>query len=952
MRLINTKNFKLEEFLEHETPPYAILSHTWGDDVEEISFREAQEGNFDKPGIGSIKFRGSCQQAAKDGLGYVWIDTCCIDKGNLVELSEAINSMFRWYKRSSFCYAYIGDVPADDQPRVRGSKFRSSRWFTRGWTLQELLAPKYVRFYNSSWDQLGNKGTMSSILEEITGIPRQYLLGITRLQTASVAQRMAWAAQRITKRPEDLAYCLLGIFGVSMPMIYGEGGDQAFLRLQEHIMRTTRDDSMLSWGLKDSDAELLIDQSLHQSAGRVMATTPASFTTSRQIVSREQSSQWPSSLEISGGSLRICIPLVIRGPNEVIALLNCGPESNTSQRVGIPLVKVQLGANDQYARPKGADAVLYPTTSLTQNFWLFDHDAFAELGLELVEVIPRSCWDQERTIVISAETVFRNSTRHTLARFRHNDRKSVGGESPDFLLLLELKDTPSATEPAPQYHFMICSRETRLEEIWEKKDYVGKRVSGKNSASNGQIHVHVALKPEHGNSMFIIKPEQLSEPTVVTVDITLELKRTDLMARLEDMTKERRMVRAEFTMVQNAVQANNDRLRRVQGEREAVEEKIKKLERRRNKLVEDEKNNTYELKCLKGQERAMKGKLGYLTSRWEEAQGEWHQLFNTQPTNTTTDMIQVCELKRPCPILWAAANNCAEMVAFCLEEGADRPITRDGIRAAFILASCNGYDSVVRQFLSHKVDMNITDPNGYGRTALGTACLHGRKSVVETLIETGKADVNVQDKEGWTPLRLAVQGGHVAIVELLLQANADMTIKGKDGSTPLSIAIQRQNTQMVRLFQDRGKEMIRIFQERAKGSSSMTPAPTKKQEPVSHLDHSTTAGYTPSSPNILSDAESHKQEAESSTNNQSDSEASYRLKTESNSPTGPLLSPPQPQGVTSPRLTRSRSPSPNPTHRKPRAPPPLPAAKDRPSLVSTSPVFRPGFASGTGENWL
>lgn len=266
MRLINIETSRLEEFLDYKTPPYVILSHTWGDDAEELTFRDIEEGRTGKPGVGSVKLRGTCRQAQQDGFKYVWIDTCCIDKTNLVELREAINSMFRWYRRASICYAYLSDVPGVDNPRKSTSKFRNSRWFGRGWTLQELLAPKQLRFYNSEWGLLGTKGTIRTAVEKITGIPRQILVGIAELHSASVAQRMSWAAGRETKRKEDLAYCLLGIFAVTMPMIYGEGRDQAFLRLQEQIMRTTRDDSILAWGL---------------GAGEMSTTAPTQLTKER-----------------------------------------------------------------------------------------------------------------------------------------------------------------------------------------------------------------------------------------------------------------------------------------------------------------------------------------------------------------------------------------------------------------------------------------------------------------------------------------------------------------------------------------------------------------------------------------------------------------------------------------------------------------------------------------------
>ncbi|KAL6901202.1 HET domain-containing protein [Trichoderma evansii] len=334
MRLINTGTFELEEFSDVEPPPYAILSHTWGRDFEELTYFDVKNGMIDKPGIGSFKFRHCCEQAQKDSLKYAWIDTCCIDKTNLVELGEAINSMFRWYSLATVCYAYLSDVPDNDAPPAPESEFRISRWFKRGWTLQELLAPKHLRFYNSEWHCIGTKGSRCTVIQEITQIPRQFLLGVAELHTASVAQRMSWAAQRETKRAEDLAYSLLGIFGITMPMIYGEGGREAFFRLQEQIMKTTRDDSILAWGLdvepsisnpqRPKDGDMFI-------YGDILAATPSDFAHSGQIITREQATNPLHSLDIFGGSLRVYLPLLATENDETFGLLSCGPKSDAQQ---------------------------------------------------------------------------------------------------------------------------------------------------------------------------------------------------------------------------------------------------------------------------------------------------------------------------------------------------------------------------------------------------------------------------------------------------------------------------------------------------------------------------------------------------------------------------------------------------------------------------------------------
>ena len=230
----------LAEGLPDELPPYAILSHTWGNDDDEVTFDDLRDGKGnEKAGYAKLKFCG--QQAQKDNLEYFWVDTCCINKPNLTELSEAINSMYRWYAQAKKCYVYLSDVSArkrdhyGETEQLQESAFRASRWFTRGWTLQELLAPSTVEFFSREGQHLGDKKTRDSVIENITGIPRDALHG-TALSKYSVDERMAWAAQRKTKKTEDKVYCLLGIFEVSMSLIYGEG-EEALVRLRDKIAR-------------------------------------------------------------------------------------------------------------------------------------------------------------------------------------------------------------------------------------------------------------------------------------------------------------------------------------------------------------------------------------------------------------------------------------------------------------------------------------------------------------------------------------------------------------------------------------------------------------------------------------------------------------------------------------------------------------------------------------------
>ncbi|KAL8424235.1 hypothetical protein RB596_004181 [Gaeumannomyces avenae] len=233
MYLINVETKKLERFGGAKIPKYAILSHTWGEASEELTFTDISKGNVNKPGVGADKFHGCCRLATGRGVKYVWIDTCCINKGDGEELREAINSMFRWYRDAEVCLVFLADVRPGDDPRRPQSKFSCSRWFTRGWTLQELLAPSCLVFYGSGWDRLGTKADFCSEIERITSIPRRVLNGDAKVQDTSVAQRMSWAASRNTTREEDLAYCLLGIFDVVLPMLYGPREQpREFVRLE------------------------------------------------------------------------------------------------------------------------------------------------------------------------------------------------------------------------------------------------------------------------------------------------------------------------------------------------------------------------------------------------------------------------------------------------------------------------------------------------------------------------------------------------------------------------------------------------------------------------------------------------------------------------------------------------------------------------------------------------
>jgi len=251
MWLLNIDSRELEYFEGNKIPPYAILSHRW--EHEELTFQEIKMG-MGKKKHGYCKVDMCCRQAREDytreQLSHVWVDTCCIDKTSSAELSEAINSMFRWYENASMCYAYLSDVMGD----AESQSFQESLWFTRGWTLQELLAPTFVTFFDREWSILGTKHQLADVVSQITQLPSVAIHHFVPSHW-SVAHRMQFAARRQTTRAEDQAYCLLGIFGVNMPLIYGED-TRAFRRLQEEILKSSDDLSILAWQSSDERSRI------------------------------------------------------------------------------------------------------------------------------------------------------------------------------------------------------------------------------------------------------------------------------------------------------------------------------------------------------------------------------------------------------------------------------------------------------------------------------------------------------------------------------------------------------------------------------------------------------------------------------------------------------------------------------------------------------------------------
>ena len=279
MRLINTNSLEFEEFFKAPSKKYAILSHRWGDN--EVSYEEYLKELEKNPGAslknnrprylsqgqtGMVKIVDFCTKASENGHEYAWIDTCCIDKKSSAELTESINSMYKWYQKSTRCYVYLSDSTEEDWKR--------SVWWQRGWTLQELIAPKKLTFYDQDWSQICDKDKKNAPdIAAVANLPERLINGEEPdgLDAWCAGVKMHWASRRTTTRDEDEAYCLLGLFGVNMPLIYGEGRN-AFRRLQRILFEQSGDETIFAF----------VKNTWHEPYKRqisMFATSPRQFTT-------------------------------------------------------------------------------------------------------------------------------------------------------------------------------------------------------------------------------------------------------------------------------------------------------------------------------------------------------------------------------------------------------------------------------------------------------------------------------------------------------------------------------------------------------------------------------------------------------------------------------------------------------------------------------------------------
>lgn len=447
MRLLNAGTFELEEFIA-DIPRYSILSHTWGKD--EVSFQDISanlDASTSKEGFTKIRYCSA--QTLADGLRYCWVDTCCIDKTSSAELSEAINSMFRWYREADCCYVYLADVYAEPASEF-GDSLHQSRWFTRGWTLQELIASSNRFFFDAEWNLVGRITPEVEALDEVlpsspvrfrsrlmeigdhegfplsialdTMIPLDLLCHRTSLEDYCVAEKMRWAADRSTSRLEDMAYCLLGLFDVNMPLLYGEGR-KAFIRLQEEIIKTSHDHSIFLWRSSNSSGSTYRG---------LFARSPVEFKSIDIYRPGTLSgANFQYAYNMTNRGLEMRLPLLPTGslPGEYIAGLNC---TSNDSKTPLFIFLTDLGPQNQFARvdvhglaldqyddlkrfeaPEHLRQVfVHQTITLSADYNSSRLEKFIiqppqkALQLALCEVLPKDTWDAEKRTVSLKKTPY------------------------------------------------------------------------------------------------------------------------------------------------------------------------------------------------------------------------------------------------------------------------------------------------------------------------------------------------------------------------------------------------------------------------------------------------------------------------------------------------------------------------------------------------------------------
>ncbi|RYP53766.1 hypothetical protein DL768_001366 [Monosporascus sp. mg162] len=800
---------RLTKDLFDEIPPYAILSHRWSENIaEEVTFKDIQNGaGRSKSAYRKIEF--CAEQARRDGLQYFWVDTCCIDKSTMDEIQASINSMFRWYRDAAQCYVYLSDVSmtavlsqngsqadSDQVELSREAVLRGSKWFTRGWTLQELLAPASVQFFSREGLRLGDKVSLEQEIHTITKIPIPALRKTTPFDQFDVDERLRWAEMRQTTREEDWAYCLLGIFGVFMPLNYGEGRDNAIQRLRKEIENTPKRQTSFSNQILEK----------FQDKGATLLT---SFGDLWDILISATTGHKKWEVVCILDALDECETL---GRNQLIDTLSKFSSRTTTYAPALKFLLTSRPYVDIKRRFRHLECHL-PTIHLKGE----NEEEITKISHEIDMVIRSRVMDisrmlelglEEQNVLVEELTLVQNRTYLWV--------HLVFDEIQDGILLTpgkirsEVRNIPRTVSEA--YNRIL----SKSRDISLARKLLHIVVAAARPLTLLEMAVALAIGPKHQSIGDIdLVPEerfrddirQLCGLFVVVVDSKVYLlhqtareflvpppswssplgSSTALQWKFSLHPKESHHILAEICILRlSLLDFNLNGLRASADQHQYIA--------RRTFLQ-------YAAQCWadhfreanwNGEDWAVERAISYC--RPDLPTSAWFEIYQRVATRTVPGNFT--------PLLVASYFGLSSIVERLPKTILDVNVKdRRYGRSSISWASQNGHHTVVKQLLEGGADTNAKDNNG--RTPLHLASENGHDTVVKQLLKSG-ADTNAKDNGGWTPLQWASQNGHDTVVKQLLGGGADTNAKDNGGRTPLHLASENGHDAVVKQLLENG----------------------------------------------------------------------------------------------------------------------------------------------------